>query len=106
MKVAFATNDRKTIAQHTGRAKEFAVYELSAYEVINIEYYINEQHDHNHWHSHKGIVEKLIGTDYLYALHLGKHFKEELEKVGIENEMAKENDIMSVVKDFFEEEAE
>jgi len=34
MKVAFATNDRKTLANRTGRASEFIIYELSNYEII------------------------------------------------------------------------
>ena len=109
MKIAFATDDRKTIAQRTGRAKEFAVYELSTYKVLNINYIENSHihndnsgehpHDHSgehHGHSHKDIIDKLGDVDYIYLKHLGVHLKKDIE-------FTEEDEIMAVVKDFFHE---
>ena len=111
MKVAFPTDDRKTICKHTGRAKEFAVYELSDDSVINIEYIENEHHHHEHHHhghghSHKEIVEKLKVADYLYVNHVGKYFKANLEEAELKYEITNEEEIISVVKDFFDEASE
>ncbi len=112
MKVAFATNDRKTIASQTGRANEFAIYELSDNNIIRVEYFENQhehehhhnhehehQHDHHHeqGHSHKEITEKLSGVDYLYAKHVGTHFKSDLQNAGIEFLITKEDEIMNVI---------
>ncbi len=114
MKVAFATNDRKTIAARTGRAKEFVVYELSDSEVINIEYFENthEHHDHEqghghhehgkgHGHSHKDIIDKISTADFLYAKHIGKHLKANLNEANIKFELTKENEIEELIKSFF-----
>jgi predicted Fe-Mo cluster-binding NifX family protein len=46
MKIAIATNDRKTIAKRTGRAKEFAFFELDENgKIITIRY---EENQHKH----------------------------------------------------------
>jgi predicted Fe-Mo cluster-binding NifX family protein len=106
MKVAFATDDRKTISDHTGRAKEFVVYELSAFEIISTTYHVNEHTHHDHsGHSHKAIVDKIKDVDYLYVKHLGKHFKQDLDEAGIQYEFTEDSDIRSFLNDFFEEES-
>ncbi len=49
MKIAIATNDRKTIAKRTGRAKEFAFYSIEEGKIVGITYKKNthEHHDHD-----------------------------------------------------------
>ncbi len=117
MKVAFATNDRKTIADRTGRAKEFAVYELSDSEVINIEYFENthEHHEHKHGyhvhgkghgHSHKDIIDKISTVDFLYAKHIGTHLKANLDEANIKFELTKEKEIDELIKGFLDDEYE
>ena len=110
MKVAFPTNDRKTLFKHTGRAKEFAVYELASDSVINIEYINNDHanHDHKHGegHSHKELIEKLGDIDYLYVNHLGKHFKADMDEAELRYEIIDETEIKSIVRDFFDEDTE
>jgi len=109
MKVAFPTNDRKTLFKHTGRAKEFAVYQLASDSVINIEYIENNHQDHDHkpgeGHSHKELVEKLNDIDFLYVNHLGKHFKADMDDAGLNYEITDEEEIMNIVRDFFDEDS-
>jgi len=52
MKIAIATNDRKTIARRTGRAKEFAFYEIDANGNILRVYFEENQHKHDDEHEH------------------------------------------------------
>jgi len=47
MLIAIATNDRKTIAKRTGRAKEFAFFTIENDKIIDVRY---EQNDHDHHH--------------------------------------------------------
>jgi predicted Fe-Mo cluster-binding NifX family protein len=49
MLIAIATNDRKTIAKRTGRAKEFAFFTIENNKIIDVRY---EQNDHDHHHHH------------------------------------------------------
>lgn len=107
MKVAFATDDRKTISKYTGKAIEFAVYELSAFEVISVEYFENnhEHSDEQHGHSHEDIIEKIKDVDYFYVKLLGKHLKKDVEEAQIQYEFTDEDMIDSVIQDFFEEES-
>ncbi len=102
MKAAFATNDRKTLAERTGRAKEFVIYELSENKIINTEYFENkhEHHEHEdeHKHSHKEITDILKDTDILYITKVGKHMKRDLEQAGIKYIKTDKKDISEILK--------
>jgi len=89
MKISFPTNDRKTLAERTGRAKEFVIYHLQDRQIINIAYKENrhKHHEHGHGnehqkgeggHSHKEIMELLSDVDLLIVLRIGKFLKKEL----------------------------
>jgi predicted Fe-Mo cluster-binding NifX family protein len=53
MKIAIATDDRKTIAKRTGRAKEFAFFDLDDKGgIIGVSYEEN-QHKHDDEHEHR-----------------------------------------------------
>lgn len=103
MKLAIATNDRATLAKRTGRAKEFALIDISAGKV-NITYAKNqhEHHEHKeeHEHSHGDIVEALNGIDILALLNVGKHLKADLDKAGIKYEKVKFETIQETI-DFY-----
>jgi predicted Fe-Mo cluster-binding NifX family protein len=108
MKTAFPTDDRISISKHTGKAKEFAVYELSSTDILNVEYIENQKgcgcqgHGHHgEGHSHKGIVNKLTGIDSLFVSHVGKHFKQNLEEAGVNYEITNEEMISDVLKRYF-----
>jgi len=47
MKIAIATNDRKTIAKRTGRAVEFAIYHIENREIISIDHQKNSHTHHD-----------------------------------------------------------
>ena len=88
MKIALPTNDRKTLAKRSGRAKEFAVYEIIDSEVTNIQYFENkhEHHDHDeneHDHSHEEIVDIIKDVDLLIMSKVGKHLKTDIEATNI-----------------------
>ncbi len=87
MKIAFATNDRKTLAERTGREKEFVIYELSENKIVNIEYFENKYEHHEdeneHNHSHKEITNILKDVDILHLTRVSKHMKRDLEKAEI-----------------------
>ncbi len=46
MIIAIATNDRKTIAKRTGRATEFAFFEINGNEITGVTYE-NSHHEHH-----------------------------------------------------------
>ncbi len=102
MKIAVATNDRKTIAQRTGRAKEFVIHEIIDSVIVNTEYKENShKHDHEHKdgqeHSHKEIVDLLEGTDLLIVRAIGKHFKRDVEKANIKYKKTKLENIEEII---------
>ena len=89
MKISFPTNDRITIAERTGRAKEFVIYDIKDRQITNIDYRVNthKHHEHGHehsyqkgegGHSHEEIIELLSDIDLLIALRVGKFLKKEL----------------------------
>ncbi len=117
MKIAFATDDRKTVAERTGRAKEFAVYETEGSEIVNIEFLENthkHHHDehkhgmhgdgynrhHGNGHSHKEIVDMIRDVDFLFVKRVGKHMKEDLENAGINYVKTGKNEISEILKEF------
>jgi len=63
MKIAIATNDRETIARRTGRAKEFAFFEIDENGNIVDVYYEENQHKHDdeHEHTHEPNHRKVQG---------------------------------------------
>lgn len=120
MKIAIATDDRINIAKHTGRAVEFAIFELENGKLINTEYLKNDhihhndhgnhQHSHNHNcenHNHQGlsnphanIVRMMKGVDLFLVTHLGPHFRVEVEAAGIEYKSVKFNSIDDLLKEY------
>jgi predicted Fe-Mo cluster-binding NifX family protein len=100
MKIAFATNDRKTLADRTGQAKEFVIYEISGTDIIKTDYFTNthEHHDgDSHNHSHKEITEILKGIDYFYVTKVGKHMKHDLEEAKINYVKTEKKEIKDIL---------
>lgn len=102
MKIAIATNDRKTLAERTGQAKEFALIELENEKIKNIEYRENSHHNHDHSneekeHTHKDIIEILNGVDIFYVLRVGKYLKRDLEQGNINYKIVKEKNIDNLI---------
>ncbi len=108
MKIALATNDRKNIALRTGRAKEFAIYNIEDGKTINVDFKVNtHKHDHHkdengeeHEHSHKEIIDLLRGVDILLVRAIGKHFKRDVISAGINYKVIKIENIEEALRSF------
>ena len=111
MKISFPTDDRKTIAERTGRCKEFAIYEIIDGQFINIDYRENthKHHEHGHGHDHhKGegghtheeIIELLSDVDLSIALRVGKFLKKDLEVNKIKYQITKNITIEDALNEY------
>ena len=96
MKIVIPTNDRKTVAAHTGKCKEFAFFEIENGKVISTNYEVNS-HSHHHGesccgrhseekqqHNHKDLIEIISKADLLLYFGMGKGLREDLDKENIE----------------------
>ncbi len=106
MKIAIPTNDRKTVAERSGRATEFAMVDIDATGTAKIEYLINE-HEHTHHadgshdnedHGHGDLVELLGGIDIIIGYKFGPHFSRDFYKAGIKMKLTKLKIIDDVIK--------
>ena len=101
MKIVIPTNDRKTVAPHTGKCKEFAFFEIENGKVISTNYEVNS-HSHHHGesccgrhseekqqHNHKDLIEIFSKADLLLYFGMGKGLREDLDKENIKTEKAK-----------------
>ena len=120
MKIAIATNDRKTIAKRTGRAKEFAIYTIENAEVQSIDYQKNTHthHDHdknkgNHRqghgsgdghgeHNHNEIITQLKGIDMFLVKAVGKYMKKNLIAGAIPFQIVKKEEIKEIIASYLE----
>ncbi len=107
MKIAIPTNDRVTLADRTGRAKEFAILEIIEGQIISNQFLTNlhEHHDHDEneehgEHTHNDLVESLQGIDLLVLKNIGKHLKNDLAKAGIKYEKTNLNSVTEI-QDFY-----
>ncbi len=129
MLIAIATNDRKTIAKRTGRAAEFAFFEVNGNKITGVRYEKNnhKHHDHdrsegNHRqgrrarglghgyghkhhqnvgrHSHNEVVEQLKNVDMFLVRAVGKHMRSDLERGNIPFKRVKGENLTDIVKDY------
>jgi predicted Fe-Mo cluster-binding NifX family protein len=107
MKIAIPTNDRITLAERTGRVKEFAIVEIIDGQIISSQFVTNlhEHHDHDEneehgEHTHNELVESLQGIDLLVLKNIGKHLKDDLDKASIKYEKTNFSTI-SEIQDFY-----
>jgi len=109
MKISFPTDDRKTIAKRTGRAKEFLIYEIEGRQIINVEYKENthkhHEHGHNHHkeergHDHNEIIELLSDVDLLIVGRVGKFMKKGLIDKKINYHLTKNFEIDEALKEY------
>ena len=111
MKISFPTDDRKTIAKRTGRAKEFLIYEIEDRQIINVDYKENthkhqehgQGHDHHKGgggHTHEEIMELLSDVDLLVVGRVGKFMKKELIDSKINYHLTKNFEIEEALKEY------
>jgi len=103
IKIAAPTNDRKTLAERSGRAKEFAVIEIQNKEILNISFRENH-HEHNHDHSHgdhghghQDIVEALHDCSAVVGRKFGPHFASDFHKANIKMILSKQDSLEDAV---------
>lgn len=112
MIITIPTNDRKTIAVHTGRCREFAFYEIKDGKNLKEEFKENlhsykygddccGRHVHNaDKKSLKEILKLLESTDLLIYYAMGKGLQQDLNDNLIPHEKAKHIDIDDILNDF------
>lgn len=129
MLIAIATNDRKTIAKRTGRATEFAFFEVNGKEITGVTYEKNhhEHHDHDrsegnhrqgrrghglgqghgygngyhhHEHHHDEVVEQLKNVDMFLVRAVGKHMRSDLERGNIPFKLVKGENLTDIVNNY------
>lgn len=120
MKIAIPTNDRKTIAKRTGRAEEFAIYQIENNQIQGAEYLKNTHshdddnkteenphgnkntHHHEHGeHNHDELLLLLKDIDILLVRAVGKHMKQTLQKGNIPYQLVKTDTISKLLKNYF-----
>jgi predicted Fe-Mo cluster-binding NifX family protein len=83
-KICIPTNDRETIAQRTGRTKEFVCYEVEDGKIVKKYFIENPHHEHDHddgeegEHHHNEIIEILDGVDVFVVKAVGKFLRQDL----------------------------
>ncbi len=124
MKIAIATNDRKTIAKRTGRAAEFAFYTIENGQIIQVEYQKNthEHHDHDRneghhrqgghhgqglghhhgEHSHDEVVQQLQDVTVFLVRAVGKNMKRDLEEGKIPYQLVKGEVLTEIISNYVE----
>jgi predicted Fe-Mo cluster-binding NifX family protein len=93
-KIAVASDDQRTIAQHFGRTKGFMIYTVEDNKITDTSYVDNtftghvrghhhkHDHDHQHRHSHRGILEALKDTEVVISRGMGRRLLDDFERVG------------------------
>lgn len=82
MKIAFSTNNKKTISGHLGRAKYYKVFEIEDGKIIKEEIIEKPTHDHGeheHEHNHEQMGHgkgKIIGMSMPEDFKKGNAFRE------------------------------
>jgi len=112
MKFAVPTNDRKTLAERSGRAIEFAIIDIDSTGTNSTSYLTNE-HEHTHHngdthsnndeeHGHDDLVALLEGIDVVVGRKFGPHFAKDFHNAGIKMKITKTIPIDDAVKEIFE----
>ena len=126
MIIAIATNDRKTIAKRTGRAAEFASFQINDAKIIGVTFQKNEHEHHDHdgsegnhrqgrghglghghhhhdeQHSHDEVVQQLKDVDIFLVRAVGKHMKRDLEQGNIPYSLVKGEKLTDIVNEYIE----
>lgn len=108
MKIIIPTNDRETIAVHTGRCKEFGFYEIENGNMV-LESFVPNPHQHQdedccrthsgeHCHDgHSELVELFSKGDLLMYYAMGKRLRTELKNNEIPFEKASFVNIQEII---------
>ena len=106
MRIAIPTSDRETLFNRTGRAKEFAIYDMSdgSYEFVEFRENPHKHEDHeeseHHDHSHGDVVEVLKDCDALLVKTAGQHFRKDFDKAEIPLYQTKQTVLKEIISLF------
>jgi len=97
MKIAIPTNDRKTLAERSGRASEFAIIEINSEGIQSINFIENQhekthhngEHNHDERHGHEDLVALLSGINIIIGRKFGPHFSRDFHNAGIKMKLTK-----------------
>jgi len=108
MKVAVPTNDKETLAERTGRAKGFLIFEIENKSAKEIDFRVNpHKHDDDeseeHDHSHAEVMEVLSDCNYIIVNKVGKHFKHDLNQTNIAVFKTRSKEIQAALDSFLSE---
>ena len=108
MKIAIPTNDRISLFNRTGRAKEFAIYDIHHGKSDFIEFRENphkhhdheeDEHDHDD-HSHADVVGALKDCDALLVKTAGQHFRRDFDEADIPLYQTKQTELIEIINLF------
>lgn len=104
MKIAIPTNDRKSIANRTGRAFEIAFYTIENGEIKSVTYSKNthshDDHRENGDQNHDKLLDILIDVDILLVRAVGKFMKKTLQKGNINYQLVNVDAISKILEDY------
>lgn len=108
MKIAIPTNDRETIAVHTGRAKEFYFCTIER-NAIQEDHFESNQHtckphkpENLEW-IHDDLVNQVHDAQLVVYYAMGKHLRDALSKANIRIEKAQQIKLSDIVQDVIKE---
>ncbi|MBS4015669.1 MAG: iron-molybdenum cofactor biosynthesis protein [Candidatus Latescibacteria bacterium] len=112
MKIAFASDDEKTIAGHFGRTRGFVIFDIEDKEIKKQEYRINtftghargikdSQHNHN-WHS--PVLEAMKDCHVIVTQGMGVSMYNYLIQAKIQVFITKMSDIKSALNSYLQDE--
>lgn len=110
MKIAFASDDRKTIATHFGRTRGFVIYEMKNSEILNEEYrantftgHVTGMEGHNHQSGYHGpILKALADCQVVIARGMGQRIYGDLQEVGVTAMITHEQDIQKALESYLQ----
>lgn len=110
MKIAIASNDEITIADHFGKTRGFIIYDVENGEIKNQQYHINDFTGHarglegtdHQIDRHGPILEALKDCDVVIARGMGRRIYNDLQNAGIEAFIVDEDDTSTAVRLYLE----
>lgn len=112
MKIAIASDDKKTISPHFGRSKGFVIFEIENNTVEDREYRLNtftrhskglcEEGKSSHSNHHSSIIKALSDCKVVISNGMGWRIHQDLIQNNIQALVTSETDVVSAVTLFIE----
>lgn len=103
MRIIIPTNDKITLAERSGRAKWFLIFDIENQLIKSTEELANN-HDHSHssgWgHSHADMVKLFVDCQLMITKKAGPNFRLELQEANIKVEIVESNLITEALEPY------